>query len=44
MPDDVAEEKAKTLIALGAQVEKVRPASIVDKKQVNIYELSFALV
>lgn len=33
MPDDVAEEKVKTLLALGAQVERVRPASIVDKKQ-----------
>jgi len=33
MPDDVAEEKAKNLLALGANVEKVRPASIVDKKQ-----------
>lgn len=36
MPDDVAEEKAKTLLALGANVEKVRPASIVDKKQVSV--------
>lgn len=34
MPDDVAEEKVKALLALGAQVERVRPASIVDKKQV----------
>lgn len=34
MPDDVADEKAKALLALGAKVEKVRPASIVDKKQV----------
>ncbi|KAF9520361.1 hypothetical protein BS47DRAFT_1287155 [Hydnum rufescens UP504] len=33
MPDDVAEEKSKALEALGARVEKVRPASIVDKKQ-----------
>ncbi|KAH8118936.1 PALP-domain-containing protein [Phellopilus nigrolimitatus] len=33
MPDDVADEKAKALLALGAQIEKVRPASIVDKKQ-----------
>ncbi|KIJ54663.1 hypothetical protein M422DRAFT_24567 [Sphaerobolus stellatus SS14] len=33
MPDDVADEKSKTLLALGARVEKVRPASIVDKKQ-----------
>ena len=35
MPDDVAEEKAKALLALGADIEKVRPASIVDKKQVS---------
>ena len=34
MPDDVAEEKVKALRALGAHVERVRPASIVDKKQV----------
>ncbi|KIM45342.1 hypothetical protein M413DRAFT_338217 [Hebeloma cylindrosporum] len=33
MPDDVAEEKVKALEALGATVERVRPASIVDKKQ-----------
>ncbi|KAJ2987929.1 hypothetical protein NUW54_g9279 [Trametes sanguinea] len=33
MPDDVAEEKVNALLALGAQVERVRPASIVDKKQ-----------
>ncbi|KAF7981911.1 hypothetical protein HWV62_31513 [Athelia sp. TMB] len=37
MPDDVAEEKVKALHALGADVQRVRPASIVDKKQyVNI--------
>lgn len=35
MPDDVAAEKEKALLALGAHVEKVRPASIVDKKQVR---------
>ena len=35
MPDDVAEEKVKALLALGAQIERVRPASIVDKKQVR---------
>lgn len=35
MPDDVAGEKVKALIALGADVERVRPASIVDKKQVS---------
>lgn len=34
MPDDVAEEKVKALHALGAEVVRVRPASIVDKKQV----------
>ncbi|KAH9948625.1 PALP-domain-containing protein [Amylocystis lapponica] len=33
MPDDVAQEKVDALLALGAQVERVRPASIVDKKQ-----------
>ncbi|KDQ21205.1 hypothetical protein BOTBODRAFT_141525 [Botryobasidium botryosum FD-172 SS1] len=33
MPDDVAAEKSRTLEGLGARVEKVRPASIVDKKQ-----------
>ncbi|KAH9839105.1 PALP-domain-containing protein [Rhodofomes roseus] len=33
MPDDVAQEKVQALLALGAQVERVRPASIVDKKQ-----------
>lgn len=33
MPDDVAAEKERALLALGATVEKVRPASIVDKKQ-----------
>ncbi|TRM70272.1 tryptophan synthase beta subunit-like PLP-dependent enzyme [Schizophyllum amplum] len=32
MPDDVAEEKVKALLALGAEVERVRPASIVDTK------------
>lgn len=35
MPDDVAEEKVKALKALGADVERVRPTSIVDKKQVH---------
>lgn len=42
MPDDVADEKVKALHALGAEVERVRPASIVDKKQasnfVRLYE------
>ncbi|EIN11555.1 PALP-domain-containing protein [Punctularia strigosozonata HHB-11173 SS5] len=33
MPDDVAMEKVQALQALGADVERVRPASIVDKKQ-----------
>lgn len=36
IPDDVAAEKELALRALGAHVEKVRPASIVDKKQVRI--------
>ncbi|KAJ3785179.1 PALP-domain-containing protein [Lentinula aff. detonsa] len=37
MPDDVADEKEKALHALGADIERVRPASIVDKKQyVNV--------
>lgn len=39
MPDDVAEEKVKALHALGAEVERVRPASIVDKKQVRHFVL-----
>ena len=39
MPDDVAEEKVKALLALGAQVERVRPASIVDKKQACIFQI-----
>jgi cysteine synthase A len=34
MPDDVAEEKVKALQALGAEVQRVRPAGIVDKNQV----------
>lgn len=38
MPDDVAEEKSKALGALGAKVEKVRPSSIVDKKQFVVRE------
>ena len=37
MPDDVAEEKVKALLSLGAQVERVRPASIIDKKQVRVF-------
>lgn len=39
IPDDVAEEKAKALLALGADLERVRPASIVDKKQVCNFEI-----
>ncbi|KAF7321986.1 PALP-domain-containing protein [Mycena kentingensis (nom. inval.)] len=36
-PDDMAKEKLHALVTLGADVEQVRPASIVDKKQyVNI--------
>lgn len=45
MPDDVSVEKVHALQALGADVERVRPASIVDKKQyVNLareYALHF---
>ena len=41
MPDDVAEEKSMALLCLGAKVEKVRPASIVDKKQVRGEMLSW---
>ena len=37
MPDDVAEEKVKALQSLRADVERVRPASIVDKKQVSFH-------
>ncbi|WVQ78769.1 hypothetical protein IAT38_000860 [Cryptococcus sp. DSM 104549] len=33
MPDDVAIEKVQVLEKLGAKVERVRPASIVDEKQ-----------
>jgi cysteine synthase A len=36
MPDDVAYEKVKALEVLGADVERVRPASIVDKKQASL--------
>ena len=35
MPDDVAQEKVDALHALGANVERVRPASIVDPRQVS---------
>ncbi|CAE6534682.1 unnamed protein product [Rhizoctonia solani] len=42
MPDDVAAEKERALLALGATVEKVRPASIVDKKQAGIF-LAFVI-
>jgi hypothetical protein len=46
MPDDIAEEKAKALLCLGAKVKKVRPASIVDKKQVReqIAFIAFSLL
>lgn len=37
MPNDVAEEKMKALSSLGADIEKVKPASIVDKKQVSFF-------
>jgi len=33
MPDDQASEKSDLLLKLGAEVERVRPASIVDKDQ-----------
>jgi len=36
MPDDVSEDKVKALQCLGAEVQRVRPASIVDKKQVGV--------
>ncbi|KAF8631781.1 hypothetical protein AX17_004996 [Amanita inopinata Kibby_2008] len=43
MPDDVADEKVKALLSLGAHVERVRPASIIDKKQyVNLARLRAA--
>ncbi|KLO11751.1 PALP-domain-containing protein [Schizopora paradoxa] len=40
IPDDVAEDKARALQALGAHIEKVRPASIVDKKQASKLNLA----
>lgn len=40
VPDDVAEEKVKAIKVLGAEVERVRPASIVDKKQVWEFSIS----
>jgi cysteine synthase A len=39
VPDDVSLEKVKALEVLGANVEIVRPASIVDKKQVSMLAL-----
>ena len=44
MPDDVAEEKVKALLSLGADVERVRPASIVDKKQYVVRILPFRTI
>jgi hypothetical protein len=35
VPDDVSLEKVKALEVLGANVEIVRPASIVDRKQAS---------
>lgn len=35
MPDDIALEKVNALRCLGATVERVRPASIVDNKHVR---------
>lgn len=40
MPDDIADEKAKALEVLGATVVKVKPARIVDKKQVRCINAS----
>ena len=42
MPDDVALEKVKALEALGADVKRVRPASIVDKKQASQSPVDFS--
>lgn len=43
MPDDVSAEKSDLLLKLGAEVEKVRPASIIDKKQfVNLAKVRAA--
>ncbi|ORY89706.1 tryptophan synthase beta subunit-like PLP-dependent enzyme, partial [Leucosporidium creatinivorum] len=40
LPDDVSKEKVQLLEALGAEVEKVRPVSIVDKRHyVNLARL-----
>lgn len=36
MPDDVALEKVNALRCLGATVERVRPASIIDTKHVRV--------
>jgi len=44
MPDDVAEEKVMALRALGADIQRVRPASIVDKKQVRNSEAYSLLI
>jgi len=42
MPDDIALEKVKVLEALGADIERVRPASIVDKKQASQTAVDFS--
>ncbi|KAJ7646715.1 PALP-domain-containing protein, partial [Roridomyces roridus] len=39
-PDDMAAEKLHALVSLGADVEQVRPASIVDKKQANLQNIA----
>jgi hypothetical protein len=44
MPDDVAQEKVKALLALGATVQRVRPASIVDKKQVCMQSIELMML
>ena len=40
MPDDVALEKVNALRCLGATVERVRPASIIDTKHVRPLRLA----
>lgn len=42
MPDDIALEKVKVLEALGADIERVRPASVVDKKQASQTAVDFS--
>ena len=44
MPDDVAIDKVQVLEKLGAKVERVRPASIVDQKQFVVSHRPFLLI